>query len=156
MTNPSVTPEAGPPLDVAAPPTVQRDRNIALVSALLLLIGIPVAWLPGSTSDVIVMFVFMAIVLAIMAGLVLWLVPRERAQDAARANRSGLILGVLSILAGGVFWTGLPFALAPAAIALGLSQREVTPEGQGRGMPTAAVVLGGFALLASFVLLLFG
>lgn len=156
MTNPSATPETGSSLDAAAQPTVQRDRNIALVCALLLLIGMPVAWLPGSTSDVIGMFVFIVVMLAIMAGLVLWLVPRERAQDAARANRSALILGVLSVLACGVFWTGLSLAVAAAALALGLSQRETTPEGQGRGMSTAAMVLGGFAALASFVVLLIG
>jgi hypothetical protein len=86
---------------------------------------------------------------------VLWLVPRERAAG-HRTNRTALILGILSIIAGGVFWTGLPFALAPAALALGLSQRESTPEGEGRGMSTAAIVLGGFAMVASFVLLLIG
>jgi hypothetical protein len=155
MSNPSVTPDAVPPVDSQVAPVERRDRNIALVSALLLLIGMPVGWLPGSTSDVIGMFVCIIVVLAIEAGLVLWLLPRERAAS-QRTNRSALILGILSILAGGVFWTGLPFALAPAALALGLSQRESTPEGEGRGMSTAAIVLGGFAMLASFVLLLIG
>jgi uncharacterized membrane protein len=156
MTNPSVTPEAGPSLDAAAPPIVQRDRNIALICSVLLLIGMPVGWLPGKTGDVIGMCVISVIVLAIMAGLILKLVPRERTQDAPRANRTALILGVLSIIAGGVFWTGLPMAIGAAAIALGLSQRESTPEGQGRGMSTAGAVLGGIAVLASFVLLLIG
>jgi hypothetical protein len=156
MTNPSVTPEAGSPLDTTASPLVQRDRNIALVCSLLLLIGMPVGWLPGKTGDVIGMCVAIVIVLSVMAGLILWLVPRERLRDAARANRSALILGVLSIIVGVVFWTGLPMAVGAAAIALGLSQRESTPEGQGRGMSTAAVVLGGIAVLASFVLLLIG
>jgi hypothetical protein len=155
MTNPSATPDAVQPLDAAVAPVVRRDRNIALVSALLLLIGMPVGWLPGSTSDVIGMFVFIVVVLAIEAGLVLWLVPRERAAT-ERANRSALILGILSILVGLVFWTGLPFAVGPAAIALGLSQRESTPAGRGRGMSTTAIVLGGFAILATFVLCLIG
>jgi hypothetical protein len=99
------------------------------------------------------MFVAILIVLAVMAGLLLWLVPRERAVP-ARAGRTALILGVLSILVGLVFWTGLPFAVGAAAIALGLSQREAVPEGN--GMATAGVVLGGFAVLAAFVLLLVG
>jgi hypothetical protein len=155
MTNPSATPNAAPPLEAAAPGVEQRDRNIALVAALGLLIGMPIGWLPGSTSDVIGMIVITLVVLAIMAGLILWLVPRERLA-AARANRSALILGVLSIIVGGVFWTGLPFAVGAAAIALGLSQRESAAEGDGRGMATAAVVLGGIAVLASFVLLIIG
>jgi hypothetical protein len=155
MNNPSATPDAVPPLSSAAPALQQRDRSIALISSLLLLIGMPVGWLPGSTGDAVGMIGAIVIVLAVMAGLMLWLVPRERLAP-ARANRSALILGVLSILVGLVFWTGLPFAVGASAIALGLSQRESTGDGQGRGMATAAVVLGGIAVLASFVLLLVG
>jgi len=92
-------------------------------------------------------------VLAIMAALVFWLVPRERLAQ-QRANRSALILGIVSILVCLAFWTGLPFAVGAAAIALGLSQRETATEGRGRA--TAAVVLGGIAILAAFVLLLVG
>jgi hypothetical protein len=113
----------------------------------------PVGWLPGSTGDAIGMCVAIIIVLAVMAGLILRLVPHERLAP-ERASRSALILGVVSILVGGVFWTGLPFAFAPAAIALGLSQRE--SNGRGRGMATAAIVLGAVAAVAPFVLLLIG
>lgn len=155
MTNPSVTPNAVPPVASAASGVQQRDRNIALVCAVLLLIGMPVGWLPGSAGDVIGMFVAIVIALAVMAGLLLWLVPRERLAT-ARASRSALILGIVSIIVGGAFWTGLPFAVGAAALALGLSQRESSGEGQGRGMATAAVVLGGFAVVATFVLLLIG
>ena len=155
MTNPTAVPDSVAPVESAASPVERRDRNIGLVAALLLLIGMPIGWLPGKTSDVIGLIVIGLVVLAIMAGLILWLVPRERLAQ-QRANRSALILGILSILVGLVFWTGLPFAVGAAAIALGLSQRESTPEGQGRGMATAAVVLGGIAVLASFVLLLIG
>jgi hypothetical protein len=155
MTNPSAAPTAASPLEAAAPGVEQRDRNIALVAALGLLIGMPIGWLPGKTGDVVGMIGVSVVVLAIMAGLILWLVPRER-RAVARANRSALILGVLSIIVGGVFWTGLPFAVGAAAIALGLSQRESAAEGEGRGMATAAAVLGGIAVLASFVLLIIG
>jgi hypothetical protein len=155
MTNPSATPDAVPPVDSTASGVERRDRNIALFCVLPLLIGMPVGWLPGSTSDVIGMFVFIVVDLAVMAGLVLWLVPRERAAT-ARANRSALILGIASIVVGVVFWTGLVFGVGAAAIALSLSQRESTPRAQGRKMATAGLVLGGIAVLASFVLLLIG
>jgi hypothetical protein len=155
MTNPSAAPDTVPSLEAGASGVEQRDRNIALVAALGLLIAMPIGWLPGSTGDVVGMIVISIAVLAIMAGLILWLVPRER-RAAGRANRSALILGVLSIIVGGVFWTGLPFAVGAAAIALGLSQRESAAEGEGRGMATAAAVLGGIAVLASFVLLIVG
>ena len=153
MTNPSAVPDSVPPIESAAPAPERRDRNIALVCALLLLIGMPIGWLPGSTSDVVGLTVIGLAVLGIMAGLILWLVPRERRAE-RRANRSALILGIVSIIVGAVFWTGLPFAVGAAAIALGLSQRESTAEG--RGMATAGVVLGGIAVLAAFVVLLIG
>jgi hypothetical protein len=153
MTNPSAVPDSVPPVETASSAVERRDRSIAIVAAILLLIGMPVGWLPGSTSDAVGLIVISLAVLAIMAGLVLWLVPRERLAP-QRANRSALILGIVSILVGLVFWTGLPFAVGAAAIALGLSQRESATEG--RGMATAAVVLGGIAILASFVLLLIG
>jgi hypothetical protein len=155
MTNPSVTTDTVSPLESAPPVTGTRDRNISLACALLLLIGMPVGWLPGSTSDVIGMIVFIVVDLAIMAGLLLWLVPRER-RASARANRSALILGIVSIIVGVVFWTGVVFGVGAAAIALSLSQRDATPAEQGRRMATAGLILGGFAVLASFVLLLIG
>ena len=155
MTTPSAAPE-GPPLRSAVSAVERRDRNIALVCALLLLIGMPVGWLPGSTSDVIGMCVISLVVLAIMAGLILWFLPRERTHAPSRVNRTALILGVLSILACGVFWTGLPLGIGAAAIALGLSQREATASGEGRGMATTGAVLGGLAVLAAFVVLLIG
>ena len=153
MTNPSAVPDSVPPVESVGSPVERRDRSIAIVAAVLLLISMPVGWLPGSTSEVIGMIVIGLAVLAIMAGLVFWLVPRERLAQ-QRANRSALILGIVSILVCLAFWTGLPFAVGAAAIALGLSQRETATEGRGRA--TAAVVLGGIAILAAFVLLLVG
>jgi hypothetical protein len=122
----------------------------------LLLIGMPVGYLPGSTSDVIGLIAMVVVTFAVMAAVLLWLVPRERAVGGLRANRTALILGVVSILVGIVFWTGLPFGVGAGAIALGLSQREAPSAGEGRGMATAGAVLGGIAVLASFVLLLIG
>jgi hypothetical protein len=155
MTNPSAVPDPVQSVDGVVSPVERRDRNIAVVCAVLLLIGMPVGWLPGSTGDVVGLIAVGLVVLAIMAGLILWLVPRER-NVPQRATRSALILGILSILAIGVFWTGLPFAIGAAALALGLSQRESIADGEGRGKATTAVVLGGLAVLAAFVLLLVG
>src|SRR4051812_24974740 len=108
MTNPSAAPDASPPLHTAAPAVALRDRNIALVSAVLLLIGMPVGWLPGSTGDVIGMTVAILIDLAVLAGLVVWLVPRERAIGGARGRRSGPHPGLAGGGAGGGGWGGAP------------------------------------------------
>jgi hypothetical protein len=135
-------------------PTV-RDRQIAIVSAVLLVIGMPVGYLPGSTGDTIGLIVLSLVSLALLAGIVFWLVPRERAAPRPQAERTVLILGVLAALSFLLFWTGLPFALGAGAIALGLSLRDSAPAG-GQGRATAAVVLGALAILASFVILLVG
>jgi hypothetical protein len=135
----------------AASPSA-RDRTIAAVSSLLFLIGMPIGWLPGSTGDTVGLIVIGLIVLGLMGGVILWLVPRERA--AGRASRTALVLGIAAFLTILVFWTGLPFPLGAGAIALGLSAREATTTG--RGEPTAGIILGGFAILAAFVVLLIG
>jgi hypothetical protein len=155
--------EAGrplPPTDVqptgsVAPPAERRDRLVAAVCALLLLIGMPIGYLSGdpSTGDVIGLIVLSAVSLALMAFLLIRFIPRERIAAPGRAPRTALILGILAVVTGVGFWTGIPFALGAAAIALGLSLRERTPAD---GRATAAVVLGAVAVVASFLLLLFG
>jgi hypothetical protein len=131
----------------------QRDRTIAGVAAILVLIGMPVGWIGGKTStgDVIGMIVAIALDLALMAAVFLWLLPRERAAT-NRTARAVLIMGIVSILLGIVFWTGLVFGVAAGAVALGLTVRE-----RGRdGKAMAGLVLGAIAVVASFVLLLIG
>jgi hypothetical protein len=153
----SATPGGTPPMGGALAETGARDRNIAAASAVLLLIGMPIGWLTDnpSTGDVIGFVVITLICLGLMAWIVLRLVPRQRAGPTERATRTALILGVLALVACAVFWTGLPFPFGAGAIALGLSLRSALPTG-GRGKATAAVALGTFAVLASFVVLLVG
>ncbi len=118
-----------------------------------MLVGLAVGWLPGSTLDVFEMLGVIAVSFIVMAVLLLRVVPRERLVP-ARASRSALILGIVSIVAVYAYWTGVPFAIAAAAIALGLSQRESGASGQDRVMAMAAVALGVLSVVASFVILL--
>jgi hypothetical protein len=131
----------------------QRDRTIAGVAAILLLIGMPVGWIGGKTTtgDVIGMIVAILIDLAVMAVLFVALLPRERAAT-HRTGRTALIMGIVSILLGGVFWTGLAIAVGAPAVALALTARE---RGRSAGV-MVALVLGTIAVVASFVLLLIG
>jgi len=131
----------------------QRDRTIAGVATILLLIGMPVAWLSGNTStgDVIGMIVAILIDLAVMTALFVLLLPRARAAG-ERTARSALIIGIVSILLGIVFWTGLAIAVGAPAVALGLTARE-----RGRSVGVmVGLVLASVAVVASFVLLLIG
>ena len=61
-------------------------------------------------------------------------------------------MGIVSILLGGVFWTGLAIAVGAPAVALALTARE---RGRSAGV-MVALVLGTIAVVASFVLLLIG
>jgi hypothetical protein len=91
------------------------------------------------------------IVLLLLAAFLLWrFVVGPRVGDdgvAAAAGTAALILGVVSLLAGFVFWSGLVFAFAPAAIALGTAS---LPDAKGR----AGQVLGLLGLALSIVLLI--
>src|SRR6476469_1627743 len=122
-----------------------RDRTVALGCALLLLIGMPVGYLSGD-PEVLGLIITVVVSLAIMAAIVLRLVPHERA--AGRTGRTALILGIVAVIVGVVFWTGLPFAIGAGAIALGLSGTD--------GRAKAGLGLGLLAVVASFVLLLVG
>jgi hypothetical protein len=122
----------------------------------LLLIAMPIGWLSGdqSTGDMIAFVVATLISLGLIAAMLLWFMPRERA--AGREARTSLILGVVSIVLAPVFWTGLTFSVGAGAVALGLGAREAPEGASGRGQATAAVVLGTIGLLGAFAALLFG
>jgi hypothetical protein len=115
----------------------------------------PIGYLPGSTGDAVGLVVLGLVSLALMAGIVFWLVPRQRGAPVDQANRTALVLGIVSVVTLLVFWTGLPFAVGAGAIALGLSQREAAAP-NARGRATAAVVLGALSVLLSFVALVIG
>jgi hypothetical protein len=133
----------------------QQDKQIAGVAILLTAIGLPVAYLSGDDPDTGGLIIVAVIALAAFAAMFLWLVPRERAAgDAARLSRTVLILGIVAFLFIAVFWLGLPLAVGAAAVALGLSASA--PGTTRSGAATAGIALGAFAVLASFVLLLFG
>ena len=70
-----------------------------------------------------------------------WVIPRAK-----HPARTGLIVGLLGVLALAAFWSGLPFVLGPAAIALGLLGRGATGA---RGQGTIAVALGALATLGA-------
>jgi hypothetical protein len=133
----------------------QQDKQIAGLAVLLTAVGMPVAYLSGDDSDGVGLLIVGVIALVAFAGVFLWLVPRERATgDPARVSRTALILGIVAFLGIAVFWLGIPLALGAGAIALGLS--AAAPEAARSGAATAGIALGGFGLLASFLLLLLG
>ena len=154
---PAPDPAAATPPGTPARTTDSRDRTIAGVAAVLMVAGMAVGWLTDdpSTGDVIGFAVITILWLIAIALLVTRFVPGWRASGAERATRIGLILGVLALITCVVFWTGLPFPFGVGAILLGLWARETGPANV-RGKATAALGLGAFAIVASFVVLLVG
>lgn len=141
------------------PGPTQRDKAIAGIATLLLLIGMPIGYLSGNTTtgDVIGLIVLTLVSLALMAFLFLRVVPLARAAAAeGRPARRGLTLGVLGAVTVIVFWTGLPFPLGAGAVALGLVGQELPPPDADRGKAITAIVLGTLAVLLAFVGLLTG
>lgn len=80
-------------------------------------------------------FLISAAVILVITTLLFGRVVR-RARDPGRAS---VIVAVLAVASLPLIWLGVPFAIAPAAIALG-------KRGDGRG-PRAAVAIGGVVLL---------
>jgi hypothetical protein len=91
-----------------------------------------------------------SIALLLLATFLLWrfvVTPRVGGDGvAAAAGTVALVLGVLALLTGFVFWSGLVFAFAPAAVALGLS----TADQQGR----IAAGLGVLGLVLAIALVI--
>ncbi len=102
----------------------------------------------GEEGGVVPMII--TIVVLLLATFLLWrFLVGPRIGDggvAAGAGTTALILGVLSLLMGFVFWSGLVFAFAPAAIALGTASQ---PDVRGR----TGLVLGVISLILSIVFL---
>ena len=95
-----------------------RDRTVALGCALLLLIGMPIGYLSGD-PEVLGLIITVVVSLAIMAAIVLRLVPHERA--AGRTGRTALILGIVAVIVGVVVLDRAALRVRRGAIALGLS-----------------------------------
>jgi hypothetical protein len=81
-------------------------------------------------------FLISAAIILVIATLLFALVVRRGARDPRRAS---FIVAVLSVLSLPLIWLGVPFAVAPAAMALGL-------RGEGR-LAIAAITTGILVLL---------
>jgi uncharacterized membrane protein len=91
----------------------------------------------------------------ILAALLLRFVPATEAEtDGNAPARRALVLGAFALVTCLVFWTGLPIVLGVPALVLAAEGRaRDATYGQGNEA-TAGAILGGFAALATAVLLI--
>ena len=93
----------------------------------------------------------------ILAALLLRFVPATEAEtDGNAPARRALVLGVLALVTCVVFWTGAPIVLGVPALVLGAEGRARAATYGNGAEATAGAVLGGFAALATVVLLITG
>ena len=111
---------------------------LAALAAVLVNLNVP----PGENGGTREMIGTLAILAVVAVGL--YLLLRQRAGTKATV---GLVLGVLAVLTVVAFWSGLPFLLGAAAVAVG---RRATDRGR---LPLAAQILGAVAVLAGVVAL---
>jgi hypothetical protein len=114
-----------------------------VVGAFILFFG----W-TGDDDDESVIGWLIVTVLALVTTYGLWRYvagPRLGSPEAAAVP--ALVLGVLSLLLGFLYWTGIVYGIAPAAIALGLAAGPDTRGRIGLGLGCiglALAVIGGF------------
>jgi hypothetical protein len=121
----------------------QNLLGVGLAAAILTAVALAVANFAGESENggAGPYAITLVVSLAIAAILFGWAIPRTE-----RPGRVGLVVGLLGLLAVAVFWTGLPYVLGPAAVALGLRGRAQV---EGKGTATAAVVLGALATVGA-------
>lgn len=106
------------------------------------------------TDPAAIDFVFLTILLVVIAGVFGLLVPWAL-QDGreGRQARIGLLLGVVAWISGVVFWTMAPVVFGAAAALIGYVGKR---RGQSKGMTIAAIVLGSSAAVVTVAFYLTG
>lgn len=127
--------------------TVQRTGfgAMALAAAVLVLINWNVpADENGGVSEMLAALAISGVAALLLFG---WAIPRAVEAGPERAARRGIALGVAGVVTVVAFWTGLPFVLGGAALALGTAARQ--RGGQAGG---AAVALGALAVAGAIAI----
>jgi hypothetical protein len=139
-------------------------RTLAAATAVLIFVALLFAYVLDVTgneegdADVVGWLIVSAVASLIAALLLMRFVPASEAEPSGdnKPARRALILGVLSLLAVAVFWTGLPFALGVPALALAATGQARAPQEGHGGQATAAAVLATFAIVVSIVFCVVG
>jgi hypothetical protein len=130
-------------------PVPSRFRLLVLGSLLAGAIILGFGWLSdeGTGAGEVVGYLVVVLITAAVAYL-LWRFAADPRGRPARFGTLALALGIVSPFLGFVYWTGVAYAVAPAAIGLGLLARDQPPRD---AKSTAAVLLGGVGLALALI-----
>jgi hypothetical protein len=139
-------------------------QTLAAATAVLIFVALLFAYVLDATNneegdaDVVGWLIVSTVASLIAALLLMRFVPASEADPSGdnKPARRALILGVLSLLAVAVFWTGLPFALGVPALALAATGQARAPQEGHGGQATAAAVLATLAIAVSIVFCVVG
>ena len=142
--------------------TLRRTSRRTLAIATAALISVSLAfgyWLNvGDDDSEFVAWIIVSIVAsAIAAALLLRFVPATEAEaDGNAPARRALVLGAVALVTSLFFWTGLPIVFGVPALVLAAEGRARSAAYGSGAEATAGAVLGGFAVLATVVMLVSG
>ena len=138
---------------------MERRRAVGLGALVLLLVGMPFAYLGGGedeNGDALSLAIVLAFCIVLLVVLIELGVPRFVSEEGAGTlARNALIFSAVALVLCVVFWTGLPIVIGAVGVVLGLAARDRARPGD-QGKATAAIAIGAFAAIASFVVLLVG
>jgi hypothetical protein len=130
---------------------------VATIALILVALALANFVAGGKGGGVLPYLVTSALAIVVAAIFFLRVIPDAlRPEPGNRPARIGLILGIVALVLVVVFWSGLPFALGVPALVLGVAGRERAPDEGRTGEATAALVLGGLAIVAAFAACLVG
>jgi hypothetical protein len=132
-----------------------RTTILAVTAAILIISTACGYWLVADGDDEIVGWIVVSVVgTLIAAALLLRFVPATESEDDGNAPaRRALVLGALALVTCAVFWTGLPIVIGIPALVLAAEGRARSATHGQAGEATAGAVLGGFAAVATTILL---
>lgn len=129
----------------------------AAVNAIALAFGYWILVDKGDDKEYLGWVIVSVVGALILAALLLRFVPATEAEaDGNAPARRALVLGVVALVTCAVFWTGLPIIIGVPALVLAAEGRARAGTYDHGNEATAGAVLGGFAALATIVLLITG
>ena len=139
--------------------TTPRTTILAVTAVVLAVSSAFGYWLNVGDDDkeVVAWIVVVIVASLILAGLLLRFVPATESEaDGNAPARRALVLGAVAIVTCLFFWTTLPIVLGVPALVLAAEGRARAETYGGGAEATAGAVLGGFAALATVVMLVAG